>query len=316
MEYVNLGRTTQKVSRIGLGGLAFGGHYGPLETIDVLRTIHQAIDLGVTFFDTSPTYGDGRAEELLGEALGAHVDRIVIATKIGGGGVSELGTWRNNDRASILKRVELSLKRLGRDYIDLVLLYGPDPHTPPGETMETLLELKQAGKILYTGTCDGDEGRLREFQRYGRFDAVQVPYNVLNRTAEKQIMPFCRTTGTAFLACEPFLCGLLHGRLHQNAVFDLTDLRVRDRRFRGQRYRNNVEMVNRLRRLAEQEGMTLTQLALGWLLQNPAVQLAVCGAKDAQQVRQIAAAGSSLLTPDQVFLLEQTVGPQMFEHPA
>jgi myo-inositol catabolism protein IolS len=316
MEYVRLGRTTQEVSRIGLGGLAFGGHYGPIEKIDIVRTIHQAIDLGVTFFDTSPTYGEGRAEEVLGEALGAHIDRVVISTRIGGGGVSDLNTWRNNDRVSIIRRVEASLKRLGRDHLDLVSLYGPDPHTPPAETMEALLELKRAGKILYTGTCDGDEGRIRELQRHGRFDVVQVPYNLLNRTAEQAVLPLCVTAGTGFVACEPFLCGLLHGTHHQNAVFDLTDLRVRDRRFRGQRYRNNVGMVNRLRRLAEQEGMTLTQLALGWLLQNPAVHVAVCGAKDAQQIRQIAAAGSSLLNADQLFLVDQTVGPPMFEQPA
>ncbi len=315
MEYVRLGRTTQQVSRIGLGGLAFGGHYGPIDRIEMIRTVHQAVDLGVTFFDTSPTYGEGKAEELLGEALGAHLDRVVVTTRIGTGGALELGTWRNNDRASIISRVESSLKRLRRDYIDLVLLYGPDPHTPPAETMETLLELKESGKILHAGTCDGDEERLREFHRYGRFDALQVPYNMLNRTAEDSAIPAARSMGMAFLVCEPFLCGLLHGHHHQNAVFDLSDRRVRDRRFRGQRYRNSVETVNRLRRLAEQEGLSLTQLSLGWLLQNPAVTVAVCGAKSAQQVRQIAAAGASRLTPEQMFLVEQTVGPRMFEQP-
>ena len=229
---------------------------------------------------------------------------------------SEFGTWRNNDRVSIIKRVEGSLKRLGRDYIDLVQIYGPDPHTPPAETMEALLELKRTGKILYSGTCDAEAGRLREFLRYGRFDALQAPYNLLNRTMEHELLTFCQATGLAFLACEPFLCGLLHGRLHQNAVFDLTDLRVRDRRFRGQRYRDNVETVNRLRRLAEQEGMTLTDLALGWLLQSPAVHIAVVGAKDAQQIRQVALASGTQLTPDQLFLVDQTVGRQMYEQPA
>lgn len=316
MEYVRLGRTTQEVSRIGLGGLAFGGHYGPIEKIDIVRTIHQAIDLGVTFFDTSPTYGDGRAEEVLREALGAHLDRVVIATKIGGGGASEFSTWRNNDRVSIIKRVEGSLKRLGRDYIDLVMIYGPDPHTPPAETMEALLELKRAGKILYCGTCDPDSERLREFLRHGRLDAIQAPYNILNRTVEQELLPFCHATSLAFLACEPFLCGLLHGRLHGNAVFDLTDQRVRDRRFRGQRYRDNVEIVNRLRRLAEQEGLTLTGLALGWLLQNPRVQVALVGAKDALQIRQVILASGNQLTPDQLFLVDQIVGRQMYEQPA
>lgn len=317
MEYVRLGRTTQEVSRIGLGGLAFGGHYGPIEKIDVLRTVHQAIDLGVTFFDTSPTYGEGRAEELLGEALGAHLDRVVIATRIGGGGASELGTWRNNDRLSIIGRVEGSLKRLGRDYVDLLYVYGPDPHTDPAETMDTLLELRRTGKVLYTGTCDAHAERLRAYQRHGRFDVVQAPYNILNRTLEEELLPLCRASGVALVTCEPFLCGLLHGHLHQNAVFDLADHRVRDRRFRGQRFRDNVQTVNRLRRLAEQEGVTLTQLALGWLLQNAAVDAVLCGAHSASQIRQVVAAASApRSTPDAILEIDRTIGGRMFEQPA
>ncbi len=316
MDYVKLGKTAQEVSRIGLGGLAFGGHYGSIEKIDIIRTIHAAIDLGVTYFDTSPTYGDGKAELLLAEALGSHLDRVFIASKIGAGIISDLGIWRSNDRATIIKRVEGTLQRLGRDHIDLYEIYGPDPHTPVSETLETLLELRAEGKIRYIGTCDTDIPRLRECLRYGRVEAVQASYNLLNRSIEEELIPFCRATGMAIVACEPFLCGLLHGELHKNSVFDMTDLRVRDRRFRGERYRNNVETVNRLRRVAEQEGLTLSQLALGWMIQNSAIQVVLCGARSPQQIRQIVASAGTPIAPDASLWVDQTIGMKMFEQPA
>lgn len=310
MEYVKLGKTSLEVSRIGLGGMAFGGLYGETRKIDVLRTIHAAIDLGVTLFDTSPTYGEGRAEELLAEGLGSHLDRVVIATKIGAGGVSDFNVWRNNDRPSIISRIDGSLKRLRRDRIDLVHIYSADPHTPMKETMETLLELKQAGKIRYIGSCETSPVFLREGLRHGRIDAAMAPYNILHRSIERGFFPFSRATGMGVLVCEPFYCGLLHGELHRNSVFDLSDVRVKDRRFRGQAYRDTVEIVNRLRACAEQEGMTLTQLSLAWVLQNAAVNVAVCGAKSASQVRHIVESRGAELTPDQMLMVDQVIGAE------
>ncbi|MFN0157532.1 MAG: aldo/keto reductase [Bacteroidota bacterium] len=313
VEYVKLGRTNQVVSRLGLGTMAFGGLYGPMPKIDVVRTVHAAIDLGITFFDTSPTYGDGRAEELLAEALGNHIDRVFIATKNGTGSVSDLNIWRSNDRESIIKRVEGSLRRLKRDHIDLYMIYGPDPHTPVKETMETLVELRQAGKIRFIGTCEADTARLRDELRYGRIEAVEAPYNVMNRMIENEVLPFCRAAGISVIASEPFLCGLLHGELHRNSVFDITDHRVLDKRFRGQRYRDNVEAVNRLRKIAEQQGVSLTQLALGWVLRNETVSVAVCGAKSAQQIRHIATNERLNIVDDQLFFIDQSVGERTFE---
>jgi len=316
MEYIKLSTTGQLLSRIGLGGLAFGGHYGPVEKIDVIRTVHAAIDLGVTYFDTSPTYGEGRGEELLGEALGAHVDRVFIATRIGTGHSSELGTWRSNDRASIVNRTETSLRRLRREAIDLLMIYGPDPHTPALETMEALHELRAAGKIRFIGTCDTEAGRVRDYLRHGRLQVVQAPYNMLNRSAESGLIPFVRAAGLALNVCEPFLAGLLHGEMHRNSTFDASDARVLDPRFRGARFRRNVETVNRLRRVAEQERLTLTGLALGWVLQNPAAGVVLCGAKNARQIREIVRASAVQLTPEQVLTIEETIGARMNEQPA
>ncbi len=311
MEYVKLGKTNLEVSRIGLGSMAFGGQYGQVSKIDAIRTVHAAIDLGVTLFDTSPTYGDGRAEELLAEALGNHIDRVMIISKNGAGSVTDFNVWRSNDRESIIRRVEGSLRRLKRQYIDLYLLYGPDPHTPIKETMETLQELREAGKIRFIGTCEADTVHIREAMRYGRMEVVETSYNIMNRTIEPEIVPFCRATGMSVFACEPFLCGLLHGELHRNSVFDITDHRVQDKRFRGQRYRDNVEAVNRLRRVAEQHGLNLTQLALGWVLRNSSS--AVCGAKNAQQIRSIIAAGGVQITSDQLLFIDQSIGERRYE---
>ncbi|MGA9115936.1 MAG: aldo/keto reductase [Bacteroidota bacterium] len=309
MEYAFLGRTTLQVSRIGLGGLGFGGQYGPVRKIEVLRTVHAALEQGITYFDTSPAYGDGAAESLLAEALGPDTDRVVIATKIGAGTVWELGTWRNNDGPTIRLRLESSLRRLRRDRIDILQIYGPDPHTPPGETMETLLRLRQENKVGFLGTCDADRSHMREALRWGRLEMVQSPYNLLDRSAEREVLPFCRAAGMSFAACEPFFCGLLHGELHRNAVFDLADRREKDRRFRGGAYRAAVESVNRLRAFARHAGISLTELALSWLLQNPLVAVAVCGARSPDHIREISRAQRISLTPDALVALEEMTSP-------
>lgn len=315
MEYTTLGKTSREVSRIGLGGMAFGGLYGRIEKIDVLRTIHQAIDLGITYFDTSPTYGEGRAEELLGEALGLHIDRVFIASKAGTGNASELDTWRTNDKETIVKRVDASLRRLRRDWIDLYQIYGHDPYTPVSTTMEVMLELKEKGKVRFIGSCDSEPGHLRSSLRHGALDAVEAPYNILNRTPETGVVPFTRATGMSLLVCEPFCCGLLHGHLHKNSSFDQGDRRILDRRFRGQRYRDNIEIVNRLRTFAEQEGMTMTELSLGWLLQNASVGVVICGARRPQQIRDIVVAGKIQLTRDQLVTIDNIVGEVKYEQP-
>ncbi len=315
MEYIKLGKTSREVSRIGLGGMAFGGQYGSISKIDGLRTIHQAIDLGVTYFDTSSAYGDGRAEEWLGEALGSHLDRVCIASKSGTANDPESQSGRIRDKHTIIKQVEASLKRLRRDWIDLYQIDGQDPYTPVSTTMEALLELKEKGKVRFIGTRDIEPGHLRSSLRHGVLDAVEAPYNILNRTPESGAIPFTRATGMSFLVCEPFCCGLLHGHLHKNSSFDQGDRRILDKRFRGQRYRDSIEIVNRLRTFAEQEGLSMTQLALGWLLQNSSVSVVICGAKRPQHIRDVLIADKTRLTTDQLEMIDNIVGEVKYEQP-
>jgi aryl-alcohol dehydrogenase-like predicted oxidoreductase len=316
MEYITLGRSQREVSRIGLGGMAFGNLYGPMERIDVIRTIHQAIDLGITYFDSSPSYGEGRAEELLGDALGSHLDRVFIANKVWSGNAAQPDAQRSNDRDAIVQRLDASRRRLRREWIDLYHVYGHDPYTPMSITMEAMQEVREQGKITFIGTCETEPGHLRSTVRYGKLDAVENPYNIFNRSAEYGVIPFARATGMSLMVGEPFCCGLLHGHLRRHSSFDQGDRRILDRRFRGDRYRTNVEIVNRLRSFAEQEGLTMTQLSLGWLLQNPAVGVVICGAKSPRQIKEIVAAGTSRLSPEQMSGVDQIVGNVLYEQPA
>ena len=306
MQTLPLGATSLTASRIGLGGLPFGGHYGPVNRHEVIRSIDAALEGGITLFDTSPSYGGGMVEALLGEMLGSDAGRIIVATKIGSGIDSAGHFWCLNNRPNVLRQIEGSLRRLRRDYVDIYMIPGDDPTTPISQTIEALEELRSRGKIRYIGYCTSQEDNLREAQKYGRVDIVQAPYNILERSGGS--MTYCIETGTPFIACEPYCRGLLSGMLHKHSSFDAGDFRIEDRRFRGERYRANIENVNRLRAVAEREGLTMVQLSLGWVLQNPNVTAAVCGAKGRLQIRQSILASEVALTPDTILAIEQVLG--------
>jgi aryl-alcohol dehydrogenase-like predicted oxidoreductase len=313
MKSINQENESAAASRIGLGGLPFGGHYGQQEKVDVISTIYAALDEGVTFFDTSPSYGDGLAESLLADALGSDRDNVIIATKAVASGSIFTNLRQANDPATIKRRAEESLKRLGRDHIDLYQIYGTDPRTPLGKTMEAMEELRSAGKIRFIGFCTTNTVILREALKHGRVDALQLPYNAIDRSIEGDVLPFCRAARIEIHACEPFCCGLLLGSLHKNSSFDAADRRIEDNRFRGEQFRHSIETVNRLRSFAYQEGLTLLQLALGWVLQDPLVKIAICGAKNHHQIREIVAAGNVNLTPEQIIEIDQIVGEEKFQ---
>jgi aryl-alcohol dehydrogenase-like predicted oxidoreductase len=308
MQTLILGNTTLAISRIGMGGLPFGGHFGSVGKFEILQTIQAAIEGGVSLFDTSPAYGGGAAEELLGQALRFEGDKVAIASKIGSGIDSTGHFWCLNNRPNVLRQVDGSLRRLQRECIDIYFIPGEDPTTPIGETVEAMEELRSRGKIRFIGYCTARVDRLREALNHGHIDVVQTPYNIFNRTIEAGLIPFCRTTHIPIIACEPYCRGLLTGTLNKHSSFDIDDLRVDDRRFRGERYRNNIENVNRLRTIAGQQGLSLVQLSLGWILQNPEIAGVICGAKNRLQIRQSIIGSDVELTPDIIIAIDQTVG--------
>jgi aryl-alcohol dehydrogenase-like predicted oxidoreductase len=308
MQTLTLGKTNLSISNVGLGGLPFGGLLGRVSKFETLRTIEAAVEGGITLFDTSPAYGGGVAEELLGEAVRPVSDKVVIATKIGAGIDSTGHFWCLNNRPNILRQVDGSLRRLQREHIDIYFIPGDDPTTPIGETVEAMEELRGRQKIHFIGYCTADTDCLREAMKHGRIDVVQTPYNIFDRSIATELIPFCRATQIPIIACEPFCRGLLTGALHKHSSFDSDDLRIEDKRFRGEQYRNNIENVNRLRTIAEQEGLSLIQLAVGWILQNPMISSVLCGAKTRLQIRQSIIASGTEMKPDTVIAIDQVIG--------
>ncbi len=315
MEYLQLGKTHLKVSRIGLGGLAFGGHYGVVEKKAVIQTIRYAIENGITLFDTASWYGGGRAEELLGEAIEGKREHIILAGKVGIG-VSGTPPVSSGEQVSeIVRQVEASLKRLRTEYIDLCQVYLPEPVVSAEDFMAAMEQLRQAGKILSAGLYDADVSLTRGAVKNGELATVQSSYNILNRNIEKEIVPFCRAARIGMLACEPLCRGLLLGKFRRNSAFDLDDLRSDDKRFKGNQYNRNLETVNRLRTLAAQEKLTLMQSTLGWVLQNPSITVAICGAKTPGQLREILVGAETQLNPEQIIAIDQIVGEEKYQKP-
>lgn len=298
---------------IRLGGLAFGGLFGRVEKAKAIRTIQTAFDVGITWFDTSPSYGEGRAEEVLGDALEKITHHVGITTK---SPTLDMAAQmvKGRTRDAILRSIEGSLRRLNREFVDLYLLDGPLTPTCMLEAVTTAEGLRRAGVAKSIGICTPELETLGEIIQHLRLDAVQAPYNILTRLAEARLLSFCRDHDIAFHACEPLCRGLLAGRLHKNSVFDEGDLRILDRRFRGERFRRNIEIVNRLRAYADLEDISLLQLSLGWVLQHPTVASIVCGAKSPQQASELAAS-HALLTPAQVLEVELIVGEDRFQQP-
>lgn len=308
MHTVTLGKTNRTISRIGLGGLAFGGHLGDITRHEAIRTIQAALEGDVTLFDSSPTYGAGMGEEILGEALGYYRDKVTIATKIGAGIDSRGQFWCLNNRPNILRQVDGSLKRLRREVVDIYFIPGEDPSTSLEETVVAMEELRTRGKIRFIGYCTSRTHRLREALKYGRIDVVQASYNILDRTIVSELIPFCRATHIPIISCEPYSRGLLTGTLNKHSSFDVDDLRIEDKRFRGEQFRKHIEDVNRLRSIADQEGLSLIQLSLGWILQNPIIAGVICGAKSRLQIRQTILASNTGLTPETVIAVDQIIG--------
>ncbi|GAC1430602.1 MAG: aldo/keto reductase [Chloroflexota bacterium] len=291
MEHRVLGAQGPSLSTIGFGCWAMGGgvwagSWGPQDDQESIDAIHTALDHGVNWFDTAAVYGLGHSEEVLGKALGSRRKDVVVATKCGlvwddKGNVSNNG-WYD----SVMAEAEASLRRLGTDYIDLYQQHWPDSHShaPVAETMRAMEDLVKAGKVRYVGVSNFDVPLLTQALAVRHVDSLQPPYNMLERAVEAEILPFCQEHGIGVVAYSPLASGLLGGRYTESTTFHADDWRSRDERFTGEGLRRNLALVGRLRAIAERHGKTVAQLALAWVLANPAVTSAIVGVRRPQHI--------------------------------
>ncbi|MCK0113915.1 aldo/keto reductase [Ornithinimicrobium sp. F0845] len=295
MTYRPLGDSGLRVSTVGIGCNAFGSRIGG-DTVQEI--VDAAIDAGITFFDTSDTYGRGESETLLGEALNARRNDVVVATKFGmdmqGANGPDWGA--RGSRRYIRRAVEASLRRLGTDWIDLYQLHRPDPVTPIEETLSALSELVTEGKVRYIGSSNlagwqvVDADWTARAGGHQRFVSAQNKYSLLDREPEEELVPACETVGVGILPFFPLEYGLLTGKYRRDQTppeGSRLALDSQAQRLAGADW----DEIERLEQYAEERGLSLLQVAIGGLAAQPAVASVIAGVTSADQVRSNAAAG-------------------------
>jgi aryl-alcohol dehydrogenase-like predicted oxidoreductase len=302
MQETTLGRRGLRVSRIAFGTSQLGGHWGQFDEQAAVSAIRRARDLGVNFFDTAQAYGFGASERILGRALRAELtgDRgeLVIATKGGlrltdaGRGVDACPEW-------LRRGVDASLAALGVDYIDLYQVHWPDPKVPAAETAGALAELFAAGKIRHAGVSNYNSAQIDEFSATLAVETLQPPYHVFRRDIEDDVLPYCHEHNIGVLVYGPLAHGLLTGTLTEDSTFAGDDWRSKSAVFQDVHYRRNLQTVQRLKSFAAERGITISQLAIVWTLANPAVHVAIVGARKTNHIEDsLAAADVSLSDAD------------------
>jgi myo-inositol catabolism protein IolS len=311
MQAREFGHTAVKVSPITLGSWPMSGdRYGRIEDSEAVRTIHSALDQGITSFDTAPAYGSGHAEETLGAALVGKRDQAVITTKCGIGPTRSGQPGRNSSRQAILREIEDSLRRLRTDHVDVYLVHWPDPETPLEETMGVLDELQRSGKTRLVGVSNFDVALLEECRKLRPIDVLQVGYNLFDRRMEQQVFPYCREHGIGVMAYGSLAYGLLTGGFTEDTTFETSDWRAGGVAFGqpilgGDNFRHNVRLVNRLRdEVAVPKRLTVAQVALAWGLRNQTVTTAMVGARVPAEIEENVGAAQVELSAAEVAQIE------------
>jgi aryl-alcohol dehydrogenase-like predicted oxidoreductase len=287
METAKIPGANLHFSRIGLGTWAMGGWmWGGTDEQESIRTIHSAIDRGITLIDTAPVYGFGKSEEIVGKALasGGLRQRVSIATKVGLDWTNG-EPFRNATRKRIFAEIDTSLKRLRTDVIDIYHVHWPDPMAPIDETAGAMTTLFKQGKIRAIGVSNFSPDQMNEFGLVAPIHSAQPPYNLFEREIEKSVLPYCERDGIAVLAYGAICRGLLSGRMNSDTKFDGDDLRRTDPKFLQPRFGQYLEAVRLLDRFAQENyGKRVIHLALRWVLDQPGVTSALWGARHPGQL--------------------------------
>jgi aryl-alcohol dehydrogenase-like predicted oxidoreductase len=290
LETITIPGTDLKVTRIALGTWAIGGFmWGGTDDAASIRTIHSAIDRGINLIDTAPVYGFGHSEEIVGRAL-AEVgrDKALIATKAGLDW-RDSNPFRNASKARIRQEVEDSLRRLRTDIIDIYQVHWPDPQTPIEETAQIMVELLQAGKIRAIGVSNYSVEQMRAFRAVAPLHVAQPPYNLFEREAEADVLPYCRDNSIATLAYGSLCRGLLSGRMTADTSFTGDDLRRTDPKFQPGRFKQYLQATERLDAFArESYGKRVLHLAVRWVLDRQPLSTALWGARHSGQLDGVA----------------------------
>ncbi len=297
-----LGNSEIHVSSVALGCWPIAGMTSlGINSTDSQRTVLGALDQGVNFFDTAYAYGrDGESERLLGKLLRDRREQCVIATK-GGLHWDQTGARVLDASPARLRwECEASLRRLGFDHVDLLYLHAPDPNCPLEESAQELRRIQQAGMTRSVGVSNVTLDQLQAFHRICPVTAVQPPYNLLMRQAENDLIPWCQSQRIAVVPYWSLMKGLLAGRLTRDHQFQPGDGRAKYPMFQGTEWQRNQDLLEALRPIAVDLDCTVAQLAVAWVIAQPGITSALCGAKRADQIEETAQAMCLRIPPAQL----------------
>jgi aryl-alcohol dehydrogenase-like predicted oxidoreductase len=310
MERRKLGTQGLEVSAMGLGCMGMSEFYGRADEGEAIATIHRAIELGVDFLDTADMYGPFTNELLVGRAIADRRDRVVLATKFGNER-REDGSWVGiNGKPEYVRRAcEASLQRLGVDQIDLYYQHRVDKTVPIEETVGAMAELVEEGKVRYLGLSEASPETIRRAHEVHAISALQTEYSLWTRDPEAGALPTVRELGIGFVAYSPLGRGFLSGRFRSPDDLPADDFRRNHPRFQGDNFRRNLELVERVREIAEEKGVTPGQLALAWVLAQGKDIVPIPGTKRREYLEENVAATEIQLTPEDLARLDEAAPP-------
>lgn len=317
-----IGRSGISASAVGLGTWAIGGWmWGGTDERQSIAAIQASIDAGISLIDTAPAYGMGLAETIVGKAIAGRRDKVVLVTKCGlVWHVNEGAYFFQQDgkpvhrylgAASIRHEVEESLKRLGTDYIDHYVTHWQDATTPIAETVETLVRLKDEGKIRSIGASNVSPEDLVAYIATGALDAIQEEYSMVRRDIETTLLPLCRTSAVSVLSYSSLALGLLSGKVGPERVFAGDDQRKGNPRFSQANREKIARLTRRLEPVAEAHGASIAQVVIAWTIAQPGITFSLCGARDPAQAVENAAAARLRLAENELALISAGVAEHL-----
>ncbi len=329
MEYRQLGKSEIRLSSITFGAWAIGGWmWGGADKRDAVAAIQKALDMGMTSIDTAAIYGQGHSESILGEALENRRHEVQILTKFGlrwdtDKGLHYFDSIDNQGRpisihryagkASVIEECERSLKRLKTDYIDLYQHHRPDPTTPIEETMEALGVLLEQGKIRTAGVSNYTLDETRQALAALPIVCNQVPYSMLEREIENDLVPFCLEHEISILAYSPLQRGILTGKIKPGHVFADTDHRSQQYYFQPGNHEKVMTFLAGIKPVADERGITLSQLVINWTLHRPGITHALVGARNPEQVEENAGAAGFKLSSTEMERIDSALEKLVLE---
>jgi aryl-alcohol dehydrogenase-like predicted oxidoreductase len=311
LKTTELGTTGLQITRVGLGAWALGGGgwefgWGPQDDEQSLEAIHRVLELGVNWIDTAAAYGFGHSEQVVGRALAGLSERPYVFTKaslLEGPGRRVVHSLK---RDSILREAHASLERLGVDAIDLYQIHWPIPDEDIEEGWSAFTELKEQGLVRHIGVSNFDVEQLRRIQQIAPVETLQPQYSLIERDVEHELLPFAELGRIGVIVYSPMGSGLLTGGMTRQRIATMPDddWRKHDARFREPELSRNLELVDRLRAVAERHDTVPGAVAIAWALRNPAVDGAIVGFRSPDQVDPVLEAASLELTDDDITTIE------------